>query len=115
MKELNDVEIIIALQENGPSYINNLLKTKCKVEGKNTKAKSKIISYEKLYITDKELFEDGIKKYVEFLKNNDSLLFLSLIPTLTDKEIIKYLSKITKHIEYSTYTEADRFEVLKSY
>lgn len=108
MKELNDVEMIIALQEKGPSYINTLLKNK-----KNKSKTKKILSFEKLYITDKELFEDGIMKYVEYLKNNDSLLFLSLIQTLTDKEIIKYLTKITKYIEYSSYTEADRFEFLK--
>lgn len=108
MEDFNEIEMIISLQENGPSHINNLLKTvKCDTQ------KNNILSFEKLYITDKDLFEDGLVKYVEYLKNDDSVLFVSLLETLTDDEIIKYLNIITKQAGIQLYTEFNRIELLK--
>lgn len=110
--ELDEIDIILNLREVGPMYFDTMLKnhnSTCDKKIKNT-----ILSFEKMYISDTELFEFGIKKYIDYLNNTQTtLVWNSLSETLTHSEIIDYITKFCDFIGTSDYSDLTKLQILK--
>lgn len=109
MEEYNDLDVILDMQINGPEHLDGLFKSIESKMSTDSEMKNKILLYEKMYISEEELFENGISEYVDYLKNNESCLWIYLSEILSKIEILTYIEKFISHINKTNYNETDRF------
>lgn len=88
MENVNDNEIIFELKEKGLIFLDNLLYQ----NSSNKTIIFKLIQYEKLFLNEDELFENGKKEYLDFILQNDTNIWSIFCNFLNEKEIYNYLN-----------------------
>lgn len=106
--EFDDICMIEALQKKGPSHINDLL---LKYDN-NSIIINTVLSFERLYVTDSDIFANNLRQYVDFIKqNNESLLFVKMFETMKRESLktllIDMFRIIRKSKKYGIYDTID--------
>lgn len=90
-----DIDIILNLQNNGPAIFESLEKS----------SDESLISYQKLYLLDRDLFPDGLAHYINYIKNNDTNIWNNISTLLTNEEIIHIINNTMDILVEDSYNQ----------
>ena len=94
MEELNDIDFIQDLIEEGPGYIDVLYSS---VDENDKMSMKQFSKYEILFLTEDDIFNDNIKLYCDYLiQNQENNLWSFMSKNCDEDELLDCVDKITK-------------------
>lgn len=102
----SELDIIFNLKSIGPDYLNGLYQTELVPSFKTL-----LVSYEKLYLTDEDLFENGVTSYIDFIIKHRTRceLWKHVINLFTEKQLCELITNFVKSSKKLNFSSKLKF------